>query len=73
MQRNNNEHSQHSLFGFDGTLSASTLRRLETSRGAAFYREIFAQIPEKDFSVLYAAGRGAPSCAVNCLVGTIIL
>lgn len=48
MQRTNNDHRQHSLFGFDGTLSATALRRLETSRGA-------------------------PSCAVNCLVGAIIL
>jgi hypothetical protein len=73
MFRPNKHHHQGNLFGWQYILNAKQYELLMKSAGYAFYNEIFCQIDESLFSVLYSKKYSAPNVAVNVLVGAILL
>ncbi|MCP4340903.1 MAG: DDE transposase [Desulfobulbaceae bacterium] len=73
MFRQNTSHHQPSLFGIASQLSEAKLEKLKRSKEYDFYRFVFCQINEKDFSVLYSDSCSRPNAPVNSLVSSIIL
>ena len=73
MFRHNDSHRQPSLFGVENQLSASKRKKLRNSWGGYFYREVFSQIDEHRFAVLFDAGNGRPNQGVNRLVSAILI
>jgi len=73
MFRKNTSHHQPSLFGITSQLSEAKLKKLRNSKEYDFYRFVFCQINEKDFSVLYSDSCSRPNAPVNSLVSSIIL
>jgi len=54
-------------------LPPKKLTLLQQSKGWYFYKEIFSQIEERDFSCLYSKKQSSVNSAVNCLVGAFLL
>jgi len=73
MFRKNTSHLQSSLFGIASQLSEAKLKKLKKSKEYDFYRLIFCNINEKDFSQLYSDNSSRPNAPVNSLVASIIL
>ena len=73
MFRTNTSHHQPSLFGIASQLSEAKLKKLRKSKEYDFYRFVFCQINEKDFSVLYSDNCSRPNAPVNSLISSIIL
>jgi len=73
MFRQNTSHLQASLFGIASQLSQAKLKKLKKSREHEFYRLVFCEINEKDFSVLYSDNCSRPNAPVNSLVSSILL
>ena len=73
MFRKNTSHLQPSLFGIASQLSKAKLKKLKKSKEYEFYRLVFRNINEKDFSVLYSDSCSRPNAPVNSLVASIIL
>ena len=73
MFRKNTSHLQSSLFGIESQLSTAKLKKLKKSKEYDFYRLVFCQINEGDFSVLYSDASSRPNAPVNSLVASIIL
>jgi hypothetical protein len=73
MFRKNTSHLQPSLFGVASQLSKAKLKKLKKSKEYEFYRLVFRNINEKDFSVLYSDSCSRPNAPVNSLVASIIL
>lgn len=73
MFRKNTSHLQSSLFGIESQLSEAKLKKLKKSKEYDFYRLVFCQINEGDFSVLYSDASSRPNAPVNSLVASIIL
>ena len=73
MFRKNTSHHQPSLFGIASQLSEAKLKKLRKSKEYDFYRFVFCQINEKDFSVLYSDNCSRPNAPVNSLISSIIL
>ena len=73
MFRKNTSHHQPSLFGIASQLSEAKLKKLRNSKEYDFYRFVFCQINEKDFSVLYSDNGSRPNAPVNSLISSIIL
>ena len=73
MFRKNSSHVQSSLFGIASQLSEAKLKKLKKSKEYDFYRLVFCQINEGDFSVLYSDTSSRPNAPVNSLVASIIL
>ena len=73
MFRKNTSHLQSSLFGIESQLPKAKLKKLRKSKEYDFYRLVFCNINEKDFSVLYSDNSSRPNAPVNSLVASIIL
>ena len=73
MFRKNTSHLQSSLFGIESQLPKTKLKKLKKSKEYDFYRLVFRQINENDFSVLYSDNSSRPNAPVNSLVASIIL
>lgn len=73
MFRKNTSHLQSSLFGIASQLPKAKLKKLKKSKEYEFYRLVFCNINEKDFSVLYSDNSSRPNAPVNSLVASIIL
>ena len=73
MFRKNTSHLQSSLFGITSQLPKAKLKKLKKSKEYDFYRLVFCNINEKDFSVLYSDNSSRPNAPVNSLVASIIL
>jgi len=73
MFRKNTSHLQPSLFGIASQLPKAKLKKLKKSKEYDFYRLVFCNINEKDFSVLYSDSCSRPNAPVNSLVSSIIL
>lgn len=73
MFRKNTSHRQSSLFGIASQLPKTKLKKLKKSKEYEFYRLVFCNINEKDFSVLYSDNSSRPNAPVNSLVASIIL
>ena len=73
MFRKNTSHLQASLFGIASQLPEAKLKKLKKSKEYEFYRLVFCNINEKDFSILYSDNSSRPNAPVNSLVASIIL
>lgn len=73
MFRKNTSHLQSSLFGIASQLPKAKLKKLKKSKEYDFYRLIFCNINEADFSVLYSDCCSRPNAPVNSLVASILL
>ena len=69
----NTDHQNNFLAEWERILSPEKLALLKASRDYHFYRLIFCNIREEDFSCLYSINPSAPNSPVNCLVGAQIL
>jgi hypothetical protein len=73
MFRKNTSHLQSSLFGIASQLPKAKLKKLKKSKEYDFYRLIFCEINERDFSQLYSDNSSRPNAPVNSLVASIVL
>jgi len=69
----NTRHLQQSLFGLDLQLPEAKQKKLMTSKEALFYKLIFCNIHEEDFSILYSSKGSRPNAPLNTLASAIIL
>lgn len=69
----NTDHQNDFLAEWGRILSPEKLALLQESRDYHFYKLIFCNIREEDFSCLYSIKPSAPNSPVNCLVGAQIL
>lgn len=69
----NTNHLEDFLSNWSKILSPEKLEILKSSRDYYFYKLIFCNIREEDFSCLYSSLPSAPNSPVNCLVGAHIL
>ena len=73
MFRKNEEYKQYDVFGVTNTLSEKQSKLLSNSIEHSFFENIFSNIKESDFKVLYSDKRSRPNVPVNQLVGSLIL
>jgi len=73
MFRKNTQHLQSSFFDSTNLLNARQKKLLENSWSTTFRQEVFHQIPEETFSVLYSKGYSRPNAPINVMVGAEIL
>jgi len=73
MFRKNEEYKQYDVFGVTNTLSEKQSKLLSNSIEHSFFENIFSNIKESDFKVLYSDKKSRPNVPVNQLVGSLIL
>jgi hypothetical protein len=73
MFKQNVAHLQTSFFGLFNSLSPEMKKKAKASQEYCFYKIIFCNIKEKDFSVLFSDNKSRPNAPVNALVSAIIL
>ncbi|QQS28613.1 MAG: transposase [Sphingobacteriales bacterium] len=73
MFKKNLTHNQSQLFGLSFYLNKDKQKRLENSSGGHFYRLVFCNIQEEDFSVLYSTKHSAPNAPINCMIAALLL
>lgn len=73
MFKENKKHIQKSLFGFDYYLTKKKYAKLMESEEYTFYKLIFCNIDEKQFSVLYSDKKSRPNSPVNVMLSALIL
>lgn len=73
MFRENNEHIQGDLFGFEMSFDEQKSKNFKESAEYVFYENIFCNIKEEDFSVLYDDEHGRPNAPINCMVAALLL
>lgn len=73
MFRENDEHIQCDLFGFEMGFDEQKSKSFKESAEFIFYENIFCNIREEDFSVLYDEEHGRPNAPVNCMVAALML
>jgi len=73
MFKKNLTHKQAQLFGSSFYINKDKQKRLENSSGGHFYRLVFCNIEEEDFSVLYSTKHSAPNAPINCMIGALLL
>jgi hypothetical protein len=54
-------------------LPESKRKQALQSKDYAFYREVFKEIDESIFSVLFSKAAGRPNAPVNCMVGALVM
>lgn len=73
MFKKNDRHKQSGLFDANTYMNSAKQDRLYCSKGGYFYRLIFCNIREEDFSVLYSNKHSAPNSPINCMVAALLL
>jgi len=73
MFKKNVAHKQIDLFGSQAFMNSDKQKRLSNSSGGHFYRLIFCNIEESDFSVLYSGKHSAPNSPINCMISALLL
>jgi hypothetical protein len=73
MFRKNEEYKQYDIFGVTNALSEKQSKLLSNSIEHSFFENIFSNISESDFEVLYSDKKSRPNVPVNQLVGSLIL
>jgi hypothetical protein len=73
MFRKNDTHNVQSLFSPERELPEKLKNRLDKNWSTIFYREIFVNIKEENFSGLYFNNNGRPNVPINILAGLEIL
>ncbi len=73
MFRKNEDYKQYDIFGVTDSLSEKQSKLLSNSLEHSFFVNIFSEIKESDFKVLYSDKKSRPNVAVNQLVSSLIL
>ena len=73
MFRKNDDYKQYDIFGVNDSLSEKQSKLLSNSIEHSFFENIFSNIKEDDFKVLYSDKKSRPNVPVNQLVGSLIL
>ena len=73
MFKQNQAYKQYDLFGVTRTLSLRQIKMWENSVEHTFFQNIFSQIDETSFRVLYSDKKSRPNVPINQLVGSLIL
>jgi hypothetical protein len=73
MFRGNDDHIQSDLFGFEMSFDEQKSKSFRETAEYIFYENIFCNIREEDFSVLYDEEHGRPNAPVNCMVAALLL
>lgn len=73
MFRKNEDYKQFDIFGVTNSLSEKQSKLLSHSIEHSFFENIFSNIKESDFKVLYSDKKSRPNVPVNQLVGALIL
>ena len=73
MFRKNDDYKQYDIFGVNDSLSEKQSKLLSNSIEHSFFENIFSNIKEDDFKVLYSDKKSRPNVPVNQLVGALIL
>lgn len=73
MFKKNEAYKQLDAFAVSNNLSKRQQKLWDKSKEHRFFHEVFSQIDEQAFSVLYSASMSRPNVAVNQMVGALIL
>ena len=73
MFQKNTAHEKVSLFSFINQLSKGKRKKLEKTKEYHFYKMIYSQIPEEDFSILYSKKGSRPNAPINSMVSALLL
>lgn len=73
MFKENKNHIQKDLFSAEMMMPEKKLKKLHASCEYAFYKLIFCNIDENQFSVLYSDKKSRPNAPVNAMVSALIL
>ena len=69
----NASHLQQEFFGIESQLPKAKRKKLQNSKEMYFYKEIFCQIDEEDFSALFSTEYSRPNAPINALIASCIL
>lgn len=69
----NESHFQQDIFGIESQLPKAKRKKLQNSKEMYFYKEIFCNIDEEDFSSLFSTEFSRPNAPVNVLIASCIL
>ena len=73
MFKENNSYKQKGLFDVDQSLTKKQRKLWERSVEHRFFTEVFMNIDEASFSVLYSSVKSRPNVPVNQLIGSLVL
>ena len=73
MFKENKRHQQQSLQETENWMKGSVKNKLNESWAPIFYEDVFCEIDERPFSVLYSSSTGAPNAPVNVILSLEIL
>ena len=73
MYTENNDHKQQSLINFKNKYTDKIQQKLEEGFAKIFYEEIFCNIDESKFAVLYSDEASRPNKPINILMGLEII
>ncbi len=73
MFKENTNHLQGNLLSFENDLSSQQKKQVRFKEAEFFYQNVFCQIVEDDFSVLYSDDYSRPNSPINSMVSCLIL
>lgn len=73
MFKENIDHLQGNLLSFENDLSPQQKKQIRFKEADYFYHNIFSQIIEDEFSVLYSDDYSRPNSPINSMVSSLIL
>ncbi len=73
MFKNNDDHKQLNLFGFEDQFDEYRKKMLENGWPAVFYENVFSKIDEDTFSEMYSDKPSRPNFPINILISLEIL
>lgn len=73
MFKHNTNHHQNNLFSFKNQLTKQVQKDLELSEESFFYKTVFCNIVEEDFSILYSEKGSRPNSSINAMISSLIL
>jgi len=73
MFKENTNHLQGNLLSFENDLSSQQKKQIRFKEAEFFYQNVFCQIVEDDFSVLYSDDYSRPNSPINSMVSCLIL
>lgn len=73
MFKKNQEHLSGKLWTIENDMSKEQIKKLNESKEYYFYKNVFCQIQEDDFKVLYTDDVGSPNAPINSMVSSLIL
>ena len=73
MFKKNTKHTQTNLFGYTNIITPRLHKELQNSEEKKFYKLIFCNIKEEDFSCLYSEKGSRPNAPINCMLAAMLL